>query len=56
MREHVVSSMQRALERLEPYFRARKTQGKTYSRKQFSIELPAPEISPQAPQASPAEA
>ena len=44
MREHVTSSMQRALERLEPYFRARKTHGKTYSRnpkKQFVIELPA---------------
>ena len=40
MRDHVITSMQRALERLEPYFRARKTQGKTYSRKQFSIELP----------------
>jgi hypothetical protein len=26
---------------LGPYFRARKAQGKTYSRKQFSIELPA---------------
>ena len=41
MREHVVISMQRALERLEPYFRARKTHGKTYSRnpkKQFSVE------------------
>jgi DNA-binding GntR family transcriptional regulator len=41
MREHVITSMQRALERLEPYFRARKTQGKTFSRKQFRIELPA---------------
>lgn len=44
MREHVTSSMQRALERLEPYFRARKTHGKTYSRnpkKQFVVELPA---------------
>src|SRR6202522_3993802 len=41
MREHVTSSMQRAIERLEPYFRARKAQGKTYSRKQFTIELPA---------------
>jgi phosphoglycerate dehydrogenase-like enzyme len=41
MREHVITSMQQALERLEPYFRARKAQGKTYSRKQFSIELPA---------------
>ena len=40
MREHVITSMQRALERLEPYFHARKTQGKTYSRKQFSIALP----------------
>jgi DNA-binding GntR family transcriptional regulator len=42
MREHVVSSMQRALERLEPYFRARKTHGKTYSRnpkKQFVVHL-----------------
>jgi len=43
MREHVSSSMQRALERLEPYFRAAKSHGKTYSRnpkKQFSVELP----------------
>jgi DNA-binding GntR family transcriptional regulator len=43
MREHVTSSMQRALERLEPYFKARKTQGKTYSRnpkKQFSVPSP----------------
>src|SRR5580700_7567096 len=38
MREHVITSMQRALERLEPYFRARKAQGKTYSRKQFRVE------------------
>jgi len=44
MREHVVTSMQQALERLEPYFRARKTQGKTYSRKHFSIVLSASEI------------
>jgi DNA-binding GntR family transcriptional regulator len=41
MREHVITSMQQAIERLEPYFRARKAQGKTYSRKQFTIELPA---------------
>jgi len=40
MREHVITSMQRALERLEPYFRTRKAQCKTYSRKQFRIELP----------------
>jgi hypothetical protein len=43
MREHVTTSMQRALERLEPYFRARKTHGKTYSRnpkKQFVVEMP----------------
>ncbi len=40
MREHVVSSMQRAIERLEPYFRARKVQGRTYSRKQFSVDRP----------------
>jgi DNA-binding GntR family transcriptional regulator len=40
MREHVVTSMQRAFERLEPYFQARKAQGKTYSRKQFRIEIP----------------
>ena len=42
MREHVTTSMQRALERLEPYFRARKTHGKTYSRnpkKQFAVEI-----------------
>jgi hypothetical protein len=47
MREHVNSSMQRALERLEPYFRARKTHGKTYSRnpkKQFVIEMSAGHI------------
>jgi DNA-binding GntR family transcriptional regulator len=41
MREHVVSSMLRAVERLEPYFRARTVQGKTYSRKQFTIQLTA---------------
>jgi hypothetical protein len=44
MREHVTSSMQRAIERLEPYFKARKTQGNTYSRnpkKQFSVPSPA---------------
>jgi DNA-binding GntR family transcriptional regulator len=44
MREHVTSSMHRAIERLEPYFKARKTHGKTYSRNpknQFSIALPA---------------
>jgi DNA-binding GntR family transcriptional regulator len=41
MRDHVLTSMQRAIERLEPYFRARKTQGKTYSRKQILIEPPA---------------
>jgi DNA-binding GntR family transcriptional regulator len=43
MREHVTTSMGRALERLEPYFRARKAHGKTYSRnpkKQFAVELP----------------
>ena len=43
MREHVTSSMQRALSRLEPYFQARKTHGKTYSRnpkKQLIVELP----------------
>jgi hypothetical protein len=33
--------MHQAIQRLEPYFRARKVQGKTYSRKQFTIELPA---------------
>jgi DNA-binding GntR family transcriptional regulator len=48
MREHVISSMQRALERLEPYFRARKVQGKTYSRKQFRIELTGVELSANA--------
>jgi len=48
MREHVVTSMQRALERLEPYFHARKAQGKTYSRKQFRIELPVEELSAKA--------
>lgn len=42
MREHVITSMQRALERLEPYFRARSTQGKTYSRKHFRIDHAAP--------------
>ncbi|HUA21650.1 MAG TPA: GntR family transcriptional regulator [Bryobacteraceae bacterium] len=40
MRDHVITSMQRALERLEPYFRARKAHTKTYSRKQFRIEVP----------------
>jgi DNA-binding GntR family transcriptional regulator len=38
MHKHVITGMERALERLEPYFRARKAQGDTYSRKQFSIE------------------
>ena len=38
MRQHVRTSMQRALHRLEPYFRARKMQGITYSRKQFIVE------------------
>jgi len=57
MREHVNTSMQRALERLEPYFRARKTHGKTYSRnpkKQFAVELAAEHsglISIESPQA-----
>ena len=57
MREHVTTSMQRALERLEPYFRARKTHGKTYSRnpkKQFAVELPADyaaQVSLDSPQA-----
>jgi hypothetical protein len=40
MREHATSSMQRAIERLEPILKARKTHGKTYSRnpkKQFSV-------------------
>jgi DNA-binding GntR family transcriptional regulator len=44
MREHVTSSMQRAIERLEPIFKARKTQGKTYSRNpknQFSVAAAA---------------
>ena len=43
-----------ALERLEPYFRARKAQGKTYSRKQFTIELPA--VTAVSTEGSPAEA
>ena len=57
MREHVTTSMQRALERLEPYFRARKIHGKTYSRnpkKQFAIGLPAvyaSQVSLDSPQA-----
>jgi DNA-binding GntR family transcriptional regulator len=54
MRDHVTTSMHQALERLEPYFRARKAQGKTYSRKQFSIELAAgkpAEINTEASQA-----
>jgi hypothetical protein len=56
MREHVITSMQQAIERLEPYFRARKAQGKTYSRKQFTIELPAVTgTNGDASQASPAE-
>jgi len=47
MRDHVVVSMQRAIERLEPYFHAVKTQGKTYSRnpsKQLSVNV-GPEAS-----------
>jgi hypothetical protein len=48
--------MQQAIERLEPYFRARKAQGKTYSRKQFFIELPAPTPAEVTTEASPAEA
>jgi DNA-binding GntR family transcriptional regulator len=57
MREHVTTSMQRALERLEPYFRARKAHGKTYSRnpkKQFAVELPVEHnghVSLESPQA-----
>lgn len=57
MREHVSTSMQRALERLEPYFRARKAHGKTYSRdpkKQFVVEMPAElngHVSLESPQA-----
>ena len=42
MRDHVVVSMKRALERLEPYFQAVKVQGRTYSRnprKQLSVEM-----------------
>jgi len=57
MREHVTSSMQRALERLEPYFRARKTHGKTYSRnpkKQFVVELPAEDTALNAAAGAPA--
>jgi DNA-binding GntR family transcriptional regulator len=50
MREHVITSMHRALERLEPYFRARSTQGKTYSRKHFRIDhLPPAEIANDTP-------
>ena len=55
MRDHVTTSMQRALERLEPYFRARKTHGKTYPRnpkKQFLVEMPA-ELSGRASLESP---
>ena len=40
MREHISSSMNRAMDRLEPYFRAGEKQGKTYSRnpkKQFAM-------------------
>jgi DNA-binding GntR family transcriptional regulator len=57
MREHVTTSMQRALERLEPYFRARKAHGKTYSRnpkKQFVVEMPVeynPNLILESPQA-----
>jgi DNA-binding GntR family transcriptional regulator len=50
MREHVITSMQRALERLEPYFRTRKQHTKTYSRKQFRIEIP--ELEPLSAKAS----
>jgi DNA-binding GntR family transcriptional regulator len=32
MHQHIASSMQNALDRLEPYFRRRKTSGKTYLR------------------------
>jgi GntR family transcriptional regulator, rspAB operon transcriptional repressor len=41
MRDHVNSSMLRAMERLEPYFRARKVQGTNYPRKQFTVDAPA---------------
>jgi DNA-binding GntR family transcriptional regulator len=47
MQKHVITGMERALERLEPYFRARKAQGETYSRKQFSIEVSGANV-PQA--------
>lgn len=53
MREHVITSMHRALERLEPYFRARKQHTKTYSRKQFRIEIP--ELEPISAKASSVE-
>ena len=32
MREHVMGGMHRALERLEPYFKAHKSQQETYSK------------------------
>lgn len=55
MREHVTTSMQRALERLEPYFHARSAQGQTYSRKQLAIAVPADGAANNG-KASPAEA
>src|SRR5262249_27701992 len=51
MREHVTGSMQRALERLEPYFQAHQTHTKTYSRnpnKVLSIGLPGVAVSESA--------
>ena len=56
MREHVMGSMHRALERLEPYFRAPKTQQEAFSskpRKRFAvtprIEDPTPLAFPGSP-------
>ena len=47
MREHVMGSMHRALEQLEPYFKAHKSQQETYSRKprkQFAVTPAAEEV------------
>ncbi len=45
MRRHIAGSMQRTLERLEPYFKMRKKSGKTYlrsSKKKLAAEVAAP--------------
>jgi DNA-binding GntR family transcriptional regulator len=37
MRSHIARSMQSALQRLEPYFRLRRTQGRTYTRSALKL-------------------